>query len=465
MSEHNNSFSEDSSNTNNLVEQKALFGIRSEMQSIRNGLRCSTIEAIFATIHIVLTQGVFLTNYVLDLGASNFICGIVESLPFLVTFSYFLSPILVRKLKYRKPVAVFFSVAHRSAWLILIMLLYLDLTPGMKQFLMILTLFGSNICAVIAGNAWYSWMTDLVPAAIRGSYYGRRNFYLGIASLSALFIGSHVLTWFRSLGLGRSGYTICFSVAVASALFAGRILSKQYEPEPKPVSPMSLRKLFQIMKGKPQLCDYIKFASIWQFALGISAAFFGVHMVKVLKMSPAEMGYQTLISSAAVLISSRLWGRARDRVGDRAVIISSGTLIALHVWIWMFAREGFLWPVWTTSIVGGFFWAGFNLSAFNWPQKLCGTANRQYTYGLLGLFSGPCFMIGSLLGGVLTTVLPQTLFKIGSFEVLHFHLVFALSSVGRLISVIYISRKSMTYDRTGRSILQAIKDSFKQMLP
>jgi hypothetical protein len=74
-------------------------------------------------------------------------------------------------------------------------------------------------------------------------------------------------------------------------------------------------------------------------------------------------------------------------------------------------------------------------------------------------------MFGSLLGGVLTTVLPYRLFYIGSYEVLHYHLVFALSSIGRFLSVIYIYYKSMDYDRTGRSIPQTIKDSFKQMIP
>ncbi len=69
--------------------------------TIREALHCSTLEAIFATIHVALTQGIFLTNYILDLGASNFECGIVESLPYLLQFTYFASPWLVRR--ERKP--------------------------------------------------------------------------------------------------------------------------------------------------------------------------------------------------------------------------------------------------------------------------------------------------------------------------------------------------------------------------
>ncbi len=437
---------------------------RSEMQTTRNGLRCSTIEAIFATVHVVLTQGIFLTNYVLDLGSSNFLCGIVESLPFLVQFSYFLSPFLVRRLKYRKPVAVLFSVLHRTSWLILIALLYIDCSPAMKQLLMILTLLGANVCAVIAGNAWFSWMTDLVPAAIRGSYYGRRNVYLGATSMITLFVGAQVLTQLRSAGAGRLGYTLCFSLAIVSAWFAAWMLNRQYEPPPKPVPPMSPREIYQSVKTNPLLRSFIRFFTLWQFSLGISAAFFGVHMVKVLKMSPAQMGYQTLLSSAAALLGSRVWGRAVDRVGDRRVLIASGVAISLHVWLWMPAQEGFLWPVWLTSVVGGFCWAGFNVASFSWPQRLCGTEERQYTFGLLGLFSGPGFVVGSILGGLLTTILPQVLFHIGSFEVLHFHLVFALSSVGRGIAVALLERWSLPHVPASQGIWLRFKDTVRGWL-
>ena len=85
---------------------------RSTMREVREGLRCSTTEAIFATIHVGLTQGVILTNYVLDLGASNFLCGVIQSLPSILQFSYLLSPLLVQKLRARKPVA---TLCHTDA--------------------------------------------------------------------------------------------------------------------------------------------------------------------------------------------------------------------------------------------------------------------------------------------------------------------------------------------------------------
>jgi predicted MFS family arabinose efflux permease len=437
---------------------------RSEMHAIRNGMRCSNVEAVFATIHLVLSQGIFLTNYVLDIGGSNLVCGIIQALPYTVQFTYFLSPMLVRRMHGRKPVAILFSILHRASWVGLILLLYVDFTPPIKQMLLVLILLGANACAVVAGNAWYSWMADLVPSSIRGSYYGRRNVYLGLTSMITLLVGSHVLTWFCDVDMWKAGYTICFSAAVLSAFYAAYILKRQYEPPLTPVPIMSMRNVLAELRKTPLLRDFIIFFTIWQFGMGVAAAFFGVHMVKVLSMSPAQMGYLSLGASAMALVGSRMWGRAMDRTGERAVVITSGLIISLQVWFWMLTAPGRLWPAWIVMLCAGFSWSGFNLAIFAWPQRMCSPDNRQYTYGMLGMISGPAFVIGSLTGGVLTTVLRQDLFMLMGFQITHFHLVFFLSSIMRGASVVLIAKWSLRYDRTARSIPRCINDTFSRML-
>jgi MFS family permease len=437
---------------------------RSEATLLRESLSCSTWEAVFATIHVALTQGIFLTNYVLDLGASNLEVGVIESLPYLLQFCYLLSPMLVRRFQQRKVVTVTFSALHRLAWLVLILLMYVDWEPAIKHGLLILTMLLSNACSVIATNAWFSWMADLIPPTIRGAYYGRRNAFLGLTSVIAILIGSQMLSFFRDLGLGPAGYTLCFSVAIASALFSARMLWKQHEPEPRPIPKIPIRDLVRITKERPLLWDYIRFFTLWQFGLGVAAAFFGVHMVKTLHMTPAQMGYQALLSSIAAFFGSRLWGKARDRIGDRPVLLASGVLVAANVWIWLWAVEGFLWPVWILSLIAGFSWAGFNLAAFSWPQVLCGVEDRQYTFGLMGMLSGPGFVAGSLLGGILTTYLPEVLYSSGDFRFLHYHLVFLVSSAARFTAILCLSRWSRRAEQGNCSLFQCMVDCYKEFI-
>ncbi len=181
-------------------------GIRSTMAEIRNGLRCSTIEAMFATVHVGLTQGMFLTSYLVDLVPPNFVFGLVESLPSFLQFTFILSPLLVARLQARKPVATFFAFAHRL-----------------------------------------SWMVDLVPSSVRGPYYGRRNSYLGITSMVTIFLGTQALTVFRDAGEGRFGYTLCFGTAAISAAFAAYVLLRTHEPRIN-VIPESIRDSFRAIQ-------------------------------------------------------------------------------------------------------------------------------------------------------------------------------------------------------------------------
>jgi hypothetical protein len=203
-----------------------------------------------------------------------------------------------------------------------------------------------------------------------------------------------------------------------------------------------------LMKNDP-FTRYLRFIVGWQFSLGLAEAYFTVHMVRVLKMSPAQMGVQALLSALVFLVSVRAWGRVLDRLGSKAVLVTAGIVAALHVWVWLLARPDVLWPVWVAAVLAGFAWSGFNLANFNWPQLMTASGERQYALGLLNTVSGLTFLAASLLGGALTTVLPQTLFHVGRYEFVHFHLLFGLSAIGRLIAIVtlatrvpYISAKS-----------------------
>jgi MFS family permease len=276
-----------------------------------------------------------------------------------------------------------------------------------------------------------------------------------------IFLGTQALTVFRDAGQGRFGYTLCFGTAGISAAFAAYVLLQTHEPRINFIPKTSILEIFRSIKGNVLLEQYVGFFTLWQFAMGIGSAFFNLHMMRILKMDPGQMGYMVLTAAVASLLGSRIWGRVMDRIGDRCVILATGTLIAFHVWFWVFAWQGFLWPLWIANVVGGFLWGGFNIAAFVLPQRLIGKEYQQQAYGFLGLLAGLGFALGSLFGGVLTTLIPQILFQIGPFVFSHYQVVFILSSVGRLIAVLWISKMSLAVNRHPRTIPESIRDSFR----
>ncbi len=423
------------------VYLRLVFGTpaqRTQVSELRRSLHVSTVEGIFATVHLALTSGLFLTNYAITLGCPDWLLGVIDALPFLCTGFAFLSPMLVRRMRSRKRVVVGFALAHRAAWLALAVLLFVDLAPQVKQALLVLTLLLSNAAAVVAGNAWLAWMADLVPPAIRGSYYGRRNAALGAVSLSMLLAGSYVLTLFEQHGRIETGFAVCFVFAVVSALVAARTLGRQLEPGVPAAHPgRTLRETFGAVWRTPGVPQAARFILTWQFCIGLSAAYFGAHMVRVLKMSPFEMGLFGVVTSVSALLAMPTWGRLDRRLGSVAVLSGSGLLIGLHILPWLASSEAVVWPVYAVGVLGGFAWAGFNLSWFNYTQSLGPAELRQHTFGVIGFFQGSAFFVGSILGGIVLAVLPDRLlpWELGPWTFVNYFLLFALSAGGRLASL------------------------------
>lgn len=416
---------------------------RTRVSELRKSLHVSTLEGIFATIHIALTQGLFLTTYTIALGCPDWLLGVIEALPFLCTGFAFLSPMLVRKLRSRMAVTRLFALLHRSAWLVLVGLLFLDVSPQTKQALLVGTLLLSNASAVVAGNAWLAWMADLVPPSIRGSYYGRRNAALGAVSLAMMLAGSYVLTWWGNRGKIEIGFTICFVFAVVAALISARTLGRQFEPPPpQPKNKRTVRQTFAEVWQLPGVKRASRFILIWQFFLGLSAAYFGAHMVRVLEMTPFEMGLFGVIQSVSALLATPYWGRLDRKLGSEAVLAGSGLLIGLHILPWLASSEAMVWPVYLVGVLGGFAWAGFNLSWFNYTQTLGSADLRQHTFGVIGFFQGTSFFVGSILGGVVLLLLPERLlpWSIGPWVLVNYFLIFGLSSLGRLAAVWLLPR-------------------------
>lgn len=416
---------------------------RTQVSEVRRSLHISTVEGLFATVHLALTSGLFLTNYAITLGCPDWLLGVLDALPFLCTGFAFLSPMLVQRMRSRKRVVIGFALAHRVAWLALAVLLFVDLSPPMKQAMLVLTLLLSNAAAVVAGNAWLAWMADLVPPAIRGSYYGRRNAAMGAVSLSMLLIGSYVLTWFEQRGRIETGFAVCFVFAVVSAMIAARTLGRQREPSvPVARTGRTVRDTFREVWRTPGVPEASRFILSWQFCIGLSAAYFGAHMVRVLKMTPFEMGLFGVLTSVSALLAMPTWGRLDRRLGSPVVLSGSGFLIALHILPWLASSEAVLWPIYLVGVLGGFAWAGFNLSWFNYTQSLGSAELRQHTFGVIGFFQGSAFFVGSILGGVLLAVLPDRLlpWEFGPWSFVNYFLLFALSAGGRYAALYMLPR-------------------------
>src|SRR5579871_6709503 len=135
---------------------------------ILQGLRISTWEGSFSTIHATLTTGAFLTGFALWLGANNLVMGLITAIPTLAGLIQIVASYLAERQPERKTFTAWTATSGRALWLgILLLPLFLPHSAALAGFLALYTL--SLILLNIPVPAWTSWMSDLVPPTIAGA--------------------------------------------------------------------------------------------------------------------------------------------------------------------------------------------------------------------------------------------------------------------------------------------------------
>lgn len=183
------------------------------------------------------------------------------------------------------------------------------------------------------------------------------------------------------------------------------------------------------------------FIIIWQLSWGVSTATFGLHMKQDLQMSPFLMGVQATWGSLVLLLSTAVWGKVERHCGSRGVLIGCATVIVLHLLTWLPATKGMVWPTFITVGIGGLCWSGFNLAWFNYTQTIGSREDRLATLAIIGFAFGLSYAVGAALAGVCNRITPHYLgFAIGDWELLNYHMIILLSSTGRFLAVLRLTR-------------------------
>src|SRR5438045_9384715 len=98
-------------------------------------------------------------------------------------------------------------------------------------------------------------------------------------------------------------------------------------------------------------------------------------------------GYTATLAAYRVR-AAPLWGRALDRGGARAVLVSSAVALGLSPLLWIFAAEGRLWPLAIDGAMSGAANAGLSLATFSLPLALSRPSTRSFSVRALAPAGG-----------------------------------------------------------------------------
>lgn len=380
---------------------------------------------MFASAHAALSGNgvggnVFTIGFALLLGAQNFELGLLVAIPQLALLAQAHAAMLTRRVPSRRALVVAAcSISRYSVALWPLFAIFLG-DSALHVFLGIWAI--ANVAGSYAGNAWMSWMADLVPRPVRGRYFSVRNNFANAIGL-ALSVGmGFLLDWWAGARPGADpasdgrrlmGFTAIFLLAVVAGHISIVLLGRQAEPPrmadgPRPgLAPERLRDALKAPFRDRAFRRLLLFYGVFWAANGLGNPFWTPYVIQELGRSYGLVTVLGLIGGLSSFLALPVWGRLQDRFGSKPLMVATVFVSATHPLYWLWARPDFIAPIFLDAVSAGVVWGGFNLALFN---LLLASAprgpGREMYYAAFNGLGGLAMAITSTLAGSVAAAIP-----------------------------------------------------------
>jgi MFS family permease len=364
-------------------------------------------DALASEAMSTLTAGVFLTGFLVELGASNLAIGLLAAVPFTVQFLQLPAVVLVERMRARRTIAAWAAGIGRTFLLAAATAPFLGANAG------IITLVACVACyqamAAIAGCAWNSWMRDLVPEGAYGRFFGRRaTATTAVATALALLGGVLIDRWKSEMPEHPAFvYAGLFTASAAIGFFGVWLLSiTPDQPMPPVVQRSRIVTLLTTPFRDKNFRRLMLFLSSWNFAANLAAPFFAVYMFRTLDYSMTIVVVLTTASQLSNLAALGLWGNLIDRFSNKAVLEISAPLFLACTLAWTFTGLAWvgaaatLYLLLVIHVLMGIATAGVALASGNIVMKLSPAGQATAFLATSSVVSAVCAAAAAVIGGL-----------------------------------------------------------------
>lgn len=393
---------------------------------LRESLRASVAEGMVAEVVAACTGGAVLMAWALALGGGPMLIGFLGALPFLAHLVQLPAAWTTATFGARSTTLVAVAITRQSYFL-LVPLPFLPISLEAKRAVLVAVAALTGVGGVVGNNAWVAWMGDLVPAKLRGRYFGRRTAMCSLGGSVASLTAGVLL----DRAGGASGATL--SALAATACAAGAVtvylMSRMHEPLGVVREPIDFAQTLAPFANE-HARRLLQFQAAWNGAVGLSSAFYAVHMLTNLNMGFTWIAAHAVAVAAARILAAPLWGRALDRVGARPILLTCSFGISILPLMWLLPTPERWWPLAFEAMLSGFLWSGHALATFTLPLSVAPRKGRAWWLATCSMTAGISFALASSFSGALAETLP-TQSMIAGRTVYGLQALFVLSSLAR----------------------------------
>jgi MFS family permease len=307
-------------------------------EQVQSGLSYVIKDGIASQSMGILTGGAFLIAFAVELGASNLVIGLLAAIGPLAQLLQLPSIFLVEKIRNRRSIVVVAAGLSRLCWL------FIALSPflfGAKIGLAVLlaSMIAASALGAVSGCSWNSWMRDLIPQNILGSFFSKRmRIATGVGIALSICAAVYLDLWKKLFAKYElHGYSILFLAGFATGVLGLYYLYKTPEKRMPAVGEKSsiLKMLAQPFKDE-NFRKLIAFMCSWNFAVNLAAPFFMVYMLKRLGLSMSFIIGLSILSQVMNFTFLKIWGKFTDSFSNKSVLAICGPLFILSILAWTF---------------------------------------------------------------------------------------------------------------------------------
>ena len=411
---------------------------RGAVSAIRRSMSLSVIEGGAAEVFAACATGGVMTGWAVYLGARPATIGFLGALPLAAQMVNVGAAWITDAVGPKRHTVVAMAIS-RTLLFVLVALPFVPLAPSLKLATFIVVVALSTMAGVVGNTAWLAWMSDLVPAAVRGRFFGRRTVSLSLAGTVATLGAGLLLDAMTHQGREALGLATLAALGGTAGLIGVGLLLGQHEPAHVPAAAESRWRGLRRALTEPQIRAYLWYQLAWNGAVGISSSFFAYHLLHNL-----ETGF-TLLSAHGVtvafvrILSGTLWGRTVDRLGGQPVVAFCSLAISVVQLVWMVVTPARLWPIAVEAIASGFLWAGHGIASTELSIGLSPRATRAFRLAAISAAAGIGYALASTIAGQAADWIPDR-FSLLGLPWTSLHPLFVLSALARAITGTLASR-------------------------
>ncbi|MEH1938755.1 MAG: MFS transporter [Nostoc sp.] len=399
--------------------------------TIRTSLKASTADSVLAAVYSLGTGGILLSNFLVELGASPVVFGMLSSIPMLVNLIQPLGAYLSERSTSRFQYALRTHGIGRLLWLVLVIGI-VSASCGVinTHQLVILTLLivlFSNLLGGLGSASWLTWLATIVPRRLRGRYFGTRNSAASLTNLICVPMAGLVVShWyggslqgygvvllvgivFGIVGLGcqyfqvdmnpRLQNTYCGKLPQTSEIQA-EVVKDESSEVPQSIHPPQDQLTNSVWKNSNFL-RFLLYFSFWTLAVNLSSPFFNLYMLDTLNLDVSYVTFYNSLQAGATLLMLILWGKLADKIGNRPILICVGILVAATPLLWLGIGVNHL-DIWLwlplLHILLGSTWAAIDLCNNNIQLAIAPIKNQSIYFAIAAAVAGASGALGITIG-------------------------------------------------------------------